>query len=50
MKMFIEMFFMIFQSSMSPGKLRCDVFSGTTQGDLNMVKWTKKYIRPNPKF
>jgi hypothetical protein len=35
------MFPMIF-NSMGPWKLRCDIPSGTTQGDLNIVKWTKK--------
>jgi len=32
LKMFIQMFPMIFQSSRGPRKLRCDVPSGTTQG------------------
>jgi hypothetical protein len=32
MKMFIIMFFMIFQSSMGLGKLRCDIPIGITQG------------------
>ncbi len=30
-KMFILVFFLIFQSSMGQGKSRCDVPSGTTQ-------------------
>ncbi len=32
MNMFIQVFPMIFQSSMGLGKLRCDVFSGTIEG------------------
>jgi len=34
MKIFIEVFFMIFQSSMGPRKSRCDIFSNTTQGNF----------------
>ncbi len=32
LKMFVEMFLMIFQSLMGLGKSRCDIPSGTTQG------------------
>jgi len=37
MKKFIEVFNMIFQSLMGPRKSRCDVPSGTTQGNLPHV-------------
>jgi hypothetical protein len=37
MKIFIEVFFMIFQSSMGPRKSRCDIFSNTTQGNFYLI-------------
>jgi hypothetical protein len=37
MKIFIEMFFMIFQSSTGPKKSRCDVFSNNTQGNFYLI-------------
>jgi hypothetical protein len=38
MKMFISMFLMIFQSLKGLGKSRCDIPSGTTQGQ-DYTKW-----------
>jgi hypothetical protein len=43
MKIFVWLFLMIFQSSMGPGKSKCDIPSGTAQRCFTQQAWCKEY-------